>query len=434
MKRLPRTPRRFAASEDGGITIAAVFLFMASLILGSLAIDFSGRHAAQVDLQVLADTTAHSALVNRQELSPGNAMLAALAFGALNEGQQAKAVVKPSDIEFGTWDSDTRAFVPNPVSRSAVRVTARRNKASNNIVRGILTGLVGIEGFEIEAVSIVAAKSDPCTQNGVVAEKLVSVNSGNTFGPGYCVHSDADISFKNSNSFGAKSTVSLPNIANLTLPSSIQANPGLEGALKERPDRVEFAKLFSDFATGIELGDAAYIPGSVAYSWDNVTLVTGQQAESPATLEPGGVHVFLCTGSGSLQFETGTYRDVVVWTDCKIRFSQGTAFEGSAFVQKNTAAQAIHAPNGVRFGAIDNCAPTGDTVIMTTGGVHVASDLQMHGATLAAGGEIHFSARPDGMHGASVISGSTVSITSGGAFGFCDGERDIPWKQFRYVL
>ncbi|EPX83855.1 TadE/TadG family type IV pilus assembly protein [Salipiger mucosus] len=427
--------RRFCRDESGNMTILGVFLTLSSLTVGSLAVDFSRKEASHVDLQVLADATAHAALVSRQTMTAPEAIQAALAFSHKNATDAAVAI-HAGDLEFGHWDPEARTFTVNALSKQAVRVTAHRTDARGNYVEGLLTHMLGIRGFEVEAETVLAGNPTLCSQNGLVAEDSVEMTSANAFGINYCIHSDHTIKMSIGNDFGAGSIVSLPDTADLQIPSGdVGSNPGLAEALTEMPPRLNINQIIEDFAVAVETGESEYIPAGVRYSWNNRTTVNGQLKLSPDMMMAGEMHVFDCgSGNGTLDLETGTYGDLVLWTNCKMKFGQGTAFENAVIVQRNAASQAISAPNGVRFGAVDNCAPSGDVLLVTEGGMQVASDLEMHGATLAAKGPVSFAAKPDGMNGASVISGSALKVTSSGAFGFCDAERAFPWKAFRMVL
>ena len=66
MKKLPETLSNFSGEEDGGMTALGLYLTVAMLVLGGLAVDVTSLIAARTQLQVAADFAAHAALYTRE--------------------------------------------------------------------------------------------------------------------------------------------------------------------------------------------------------------------------------------------------------------------------------------------------------------------------------------------------------------------------------
>src|SRR5690606_40362238 len=129
MARFPLFPtvRRFVTEEEGGITALSLQIFMASLVLGGLALDFGNGVASKTQLQVAADAAAHAAIYTRELYSPEEAKAAALEIAALNmPGGKYGNVLTTADINFGHWNRDTQVFsVDDANARDAVKVATK---------------------------------------------------------------------------------------------------------------------------------------------------------------------------------------------------------------------------------------------------------------------------------------------------------------------
>jgi len=91
----------------------------------------------------------------------------------------------------------------------------------------------------------------------------------------------------------------------------------------------------------------------------------------------------------------------------------------------NTSAKSINAPSTLQIGKNDSCAEGNGAQILTLGGVDLAADMRMYGGQIIAKGDVAFAANANGIEGASIIAGGTISGTSNMTMGFCgDGMED----------
>jgi hypothetical protein len=426
---------QFRQQETGNMTVLALFFFLSSVMAGSLAVDFANKAHAQRDLQIIADTAAHAAMRTRLRGDSEQAIDAALEIAGRNAVAGRPAGITRGDVVFGQWDAQTRTFTPDPDGRDAVRVTAHRSRTHDNMVEGLLIGVLGFAGFELTAQSVYVAQTHPCATNGIAAEFEVSFTVQNDFDKGFCLRSDREMSFNIGNSFGDGALVLLPYPEYLNLPDGqMDSQGGLVQALDyDAGDRLNMEGIYRAFDAGFRAGEARYLPRNVTFSMDDITDVTGTYALTPEMVPPGQTRLFYCGGRGTLACGHGTFRDLAIWTDCPITFSTYTALEGVTLLQDNADDMAIRAPDGVRLGAQDGCTPGGETIVMTTGGVDIAADLQMFEATIGALGPISFAANPNCMQGAAILSGDRVTGTSSGAFGHCESARHLDWQRITMV-
>jgi len=85
----------------------------------------------------------------------------------------------------------------------------------------------------------------------------------------------------------------------------------------------------------------------------------------------------------------------------------------------NTSAQSVTSAASLQVGRNDNCAVGGGAQIITLGSMSFPSDLKIYGGQLLAAGNISFSANANGIQGAALVAGGSISGTSNMEMGFC---------------
>lgn len=433
MANLLRGRGAFVREESGSMTVGATAMLLAVLAFSSVGIDFMRWQESRTRLQIAADTVAHGALVARQSREADAAKSVALDLAAPNAGTiGAGRAILAEDIEFGTWDAETRLFSPDPTARHAVRVQATYAQSRDNIVPGLLTRLVGFAGFEVEVSSVFQTRSHQCARAGMLAETNIRFSANNAFGPYYCVHSDHTMTFVNHTDFDVHSEVTLPELGDLTAGKTT----GLDAALRARPAWLDVDRLIDDFEASLDGRGALEltIPASLLGVQPHILGVSLPTKVTPLTLLPGVFYDLSCSKGGKkLQFGAGTYRNLAIRTDCEIQMPSSVAFENVIIYQENTSDKAFSAAKGVRFGAQDSCDPAGNAMLVTRGGISVASGLELHGSALVAAGPIKFAANAGTMDGAVVISGDEIRGTANSTFGTCDHDLGLGLYAYQMV-
>ena len=435
MARLTRRLRLWRADQGGVITIFSLFLLVICLMIGGLAIDYGNAIRARTTLQQAADATAHAALVYREFATSDTATTQAVAF-AYSDLPAARAgdIVQPADIQFGTWDPATRSFTADPTSRSAVQVNMHESATSGNAIATYLLKLVGFDHWNINVSSVFETYYPACMTEGFVGQVAVDLQSNNNYLNGFCIHSNAAVSINSNNYFEAGTAVTMPDPSQIQLPASgFDSNPGLAAALQKDAWNIRLLGQIDTIAAGLAKGDSRYLPSYISNTVPN--SYTGNKVDS-TSFTPGNIYVASCNGNSPLQVSSGTVLSgVVLVTNCMLNFGSNVQLHDVAIVDTNPAAKAVTGASGLQVGLNDNCAPGGGASIMTDGGMDFPAALSLFGGQLVAKSDISFSANGNGVQGASVISGGTVSGTSGMTMAYCGTgmEADFRAEYFRMV-
>ena len=463
-------------NEDGGITPFGLYFGVATMMIGGLAVDGAGLVSTRTQLQVAADLAAHAAIMTREFETADQARAKAL---ELVEASFPKAIdgdlLRSEDIHFGYFDSTTGGFQVDENSNVAVMVETQRLSEHANPLSTHLLRLVGVGEIDVMAAAVFSGEVDPCLRDGWVAEGMVDAQSNNLFKDGFCVHSNDYVSFNQNNVFEPGVNVSMPDLANLSIPASgFAKNSGLQEALAQgymnirildKMDSIfaaladptsDFYKSYlhsawpvtltgssfetSDFKKNrinqISCGTLAALdtdPLETDFAardiFDHLTDVTsiaaggngngngngggngngnngGGNSGGGTTTGGGAAGKITIDASGTI------LKNVVIYTDCAIKFANGSALENVVIYSTNTGDKAITASQGLRLGADDFCSPDGGVQIMTQGGFEVAAKLEIYSSQVIAQGPIQFAAQGDGVEGGSFISGTTIDGTS----------------------
>lgn len=438
----PAHPRAFLRGEDGFFTAFSLYVLIVMILLTGFALDLANHYSARTQLQVAADTAAHAALVTRQRQNADGARAAALALNEANmPARRFGMVLTADDIEFGTWNFQTRRFTPNAHSRTAVRATARQTASRANELRTFLLRFAGVAAFEVGATAVFARYQPPCLREGFVAEGRVDMQSNNTFLNGFCIHSNDHVRFNQNNYFEEGTIVSMPDLDKLDIPNSgFRRNEGLEAALREGRIDIRILDEFDNIINGLRDRDAAYLPAYINPLDPVVSrnLTRNNNSLRASDLTPNRVHRLTCTsGNGSISIPNNTViRSVVIVTNCPISLGQNVQLEDVVIATTSTDSRSIDGASGVNIGRPDDCAPGGGVQILTMGGMRFPSSMGIFGGQLLAQGDITFAARANGIQGASMIAGGEIDGTSNSTMSLCGSgmEGNFEANYFRMVL
>lgn len=427
MTSILRTARRdrntgFARDESGSMTAFGLFLLIVFIALGGLAVDFANAMRVRTHLQVAADSAAHAALVARQRMSEADAIEEGLAVASATIPTESSGqYIRATDFAFGTWDETTRTFTPVAGSAEAVMVDTVRIAERANSLPTFMLKIIGFDVWNVTRRSIYERYIPRCTVEGFMSEVLVDVTSNNVFQEGFCVHSNEVVELQNNNVFEPRAMVSMPDLTNLSIPSSgMDTNTGLEEALRMG---------FYDIAVSERIAAMhALVPDRTSALYPDHYLTThvelrpnSNQRLEEGVWEEGRIHRIQCPNENrKIRIPRDTVlREGVLITNCQLEFGQGAALEDVIVLSTNTTPRAIDGPSSVRLGRDDGCAPGGDAQIITLGGVNVASGLSIYGSRIIAEGDVNFTAQADAVHGASILSNGEIRGTANGLAGTC---------------
>jgi Flp pilus assembly protein TadG len=434
-KRLTTAFRTWLADETGVMTAFGLFVFIMLLMVSGYAVDYSNAVRARAKLQVNTDAAAHAALVAREFGDASSATSAALAVAYANMPKSAYGdLINPSDVVFGTWDASTRTFTPDSSSREAVRVRMHQNSVRGNPVATFLFRLVGLDYWNINTSSIFDTYYRACTTEGFVGDYAVDLQSNNTYLNGFCIHSNDIVSINSNNYFESGTQVTMPDPSTIELPTSgFTTDPGLQDALRKDSWHIRILDQLDTIMSGLASASTRYTP----YYITNTTPIAYTQGKiGEGDLTSGNIYTASCNGNSPLNISSGTVLSkVVLVTNCLINFGSNVQLHDVVIASTSTNDKAITGASGLEVGLDDHCATGGGSQILTDGGMNFPSTMSMFGGQLIAKGNVNFSADGNGVEGASVIAGGTVSGTSNMTMAYCGSgmEEDFQAEYFRMV-
>jgi hypothetical protein len=409
----------FATGEDGGATAWSLFLLASMAMLSGIAIDVSSAITARTNLQVVADAAAHAALLKREFGTVTEARVAALTIADKNlPVEYYGQTIVAEDVVFGIWDLETSSFVADAGSRSAVQVTARQTSANENPVNVFLLQFVGQDSWDVATDATFITYHPTCLTEGFVAEQEVDIQSNNSYSNGFCIHSNSYVSLNSNNYFEPGTIVSMPNPDDIELPNSgYKTNIGLQDALREGSWNIRIVERISSIINGLSTFDEFYLPDYITAS---VLSTLPSTTVKQSNLQQGKVYTYNCTGNKQMTIDKDVLLSkVVIVTNCQIKFSSGVALEDAIIATTHTGSKSMNAPSGLRLGKNDNCLPGGGAQLLTMGSLDVASGLIMYGGQILAKDDIQFAANANGIKGAAMVAGGTISGTSNMSMGYC---------------
>lgn len=424
---------RLLHEETGSITIWSLFNLILLCTFAGLAIDVNNAVQSRTQLQGAADAAGHAALYYRLRNPEDFAIQKAQEVAAQNMPTSIFGnIIATTDVEFGDWDSVDRTFTVDSGNRTAVRVTARRVASRANAVRTFLLRFMGMSELDINAVSVWDAEDGFCPPRspdkkrgeGFFAVGMVDMQTANSFYDGFCVHSEDYVKVSQDNYFEEGVIVSMPDQSDLQVPASgMEKNDGLPEALRSMNYNLEsFFNGLPDLISEYNDPSSETMPDFIT----DTSAVHEVNLKNPASklvqsmLLEGAVNRVNCKGSNLTIDQDAVLHDVVIITDCNIKFMMGAALENVTLITTSTDTKSIDGPQGVRLGANDYCSTGEDGVtVITMGGASFAAEFQGYGVNMIAKSDLNLAAAADGLAGVNFMSGGEIDITALSDFGFC---------------
>jgi len=420
---LGRAARRFAKDADGSTTVMSLFSFITLAGVSALAIDVTHVYNKRVELQVAADMAAHAALYNRERMSAEDAKAEALALVQHSlPPEHAGHLLSADTIGFGRWEDGE--FIHDAASNSAVMVQTARTSELGNPVFSFLAQWIGQDSWDVRTNSTYVTYRPMCFREGFVAEDVVDIQSNNAYFNGFCLHSNTYVSLNSNNTFEPGTVVSMPDTADLDLPNSgFESNEGLEEALRSGAYRLRILNDIDEIFDGLREFGKDYTPD---YITSSTVLSIYDRRPTTDDFAEGHITIHSCPGSKATigAGSSNILINVVIVSDCEIKFANGIQLEDVIIATTNTSATSFNSSSGLVVGRDDNCADGGGAQLLTYGGMNFASDLHMYGGQLIALKDIEFAANADGIEGASMVSGGMIDGTSNMNMGFCGAGMD----------
>src|SRR3954468_7898137 len=152
------SPRKLNRSR-GVAMVYAIMIMTAMCMILSLAVDYGHAQLVKTELRRSADASARAAAAFiYSDLSAGTA--AAMDLASRNKADGASInLVAAQDIEYGYWDVKKKTFTKTSVASqiNAVHVIARKTEARGNAVPTMFARVLGRNGVDVQAETIVMA-------------------------------------------------------------------------------------------------------------------------------------------------------------------------------------------------------------------------------------------------------------------------------------
>lgn len=445
---------RTALRDEGGFaTPLGLIWIILLLVIGGMAVDMTNAWRNRAMLQITADAAAHAAAQILPQ--PGKpvtkddraAMVAeAVRIARLNMPPSTYGeVVTASSVEIGSWDNDTHIFDTESEFPDAVRVYAKRVRANGNEVATMLLRLGVLESWDVGARAMVQRFLPRCTRDGIISAQYAELTSGNEILAPFCLHGETGVGMSNSNSFELGTIVSMPDFADLDLPTAgYESNPGLKEALSQEHLYPRMTKKIDLLFEELQDIRSPYQPDYILYGYGHKEVLSNTEF-NPANLQPGNIYVVECgavsgpladnKSNKTIKFESDAHveKNVIV-TNCAVMLNAG-AFIGDALIlTSNEGSQSIGGNSGATVGAPDNCSPGGGAGLYSMGDVVFPSDAEFQDVQIVARGSVHIAAAPGGIKGIQVQAQGEVKLTASGGFALCPNRDDPPYQADFYRI
>ncbi|MAQ39345.1 MULTISPECIES: pilus assembly protein TadG-related protein [Thioclava] len=441
------TITEFTAEEDGVITQLSLFWTILFLAVGSLALDVSNGYRNRVVMQDAADAAALGAmylssdpLITKDEAKTRAAQLAHSNL-ASDDGT---SVITKDDVTFGYYDATNHRFVTDYAEdldlSPAVRVMAHRTTERANAAPTFFGKVIGQDGWQINTGAVAEAYQPACLTEGLAAKGVIDLQSGNSFASGFCLYAAQYVSLNQNNLFESGAIVSMPDTSKLDIPASgFKQNDGLQEALRTSFYKLRIIDRIPKIIESMRDG-TGYLPSYITNK--SPTVLTGTKLDT-TDFEPGNLYVLNCNSSVTISVpnkvddtvttDPAVISEVAVIADCPVKFGNGVALENAIFANTSTDDRSFSAPQGLRIGRDDDCAPDGGAKLITMGGVSSAAKISFFGGQILAVKDVSFSAQAEGIEGVAIVSGGKIDGTSNSRFGHCDTgmEGNIEMSYFR---
>lgn len=482
--------RAFLSNEDGAGTVFGIFLIVAVLLIGGVALDGTNLWRNHQMLQQTADVASHAGAV---ELARGNSPADARTAAAALVGSNLPADVhgnlfadQQRDIQAVRYDPATNT-ISSTGTPNAIAVTLHKSDASGNTVPTYMLRVADIMNigeatdlsqWSVSATAVTAfLETARCSStDGIYAKGTIESRANNSYGGGYCLHSQVKIWMPQRNSFGPGAGLSMPNLAACQNKCTDKANPGSEAAAFERnllmPDlgnhiasvRAELLspvtnQVQADFWGAKKMSNVQPLRDiGVMDSLFKGAVVDLTQAEfeSLTAVPEGLTYNVTCSGGQSdLQFGskngggggnggggngksnknkpsgneaassgggTSILRNVAIVTNCGLSFGSDARVEGSVILTTAKRANgAISASSGASVGTLDaSCEPDQHSVIYSKSKMHAPANFAGSNVTFVIDDDITLAASKEDHYGLSFMASGDIKIAANHTFNSCN--------------
>jgi Flp pilus assembly protein TadG len=448
---------RFSREQAGGGTIFSLFVFLALLLIGSLAVDSSNAWRSFQQMKQTADIASHAGAValangDTDTIAKTDAIdavqwnMPSSVYGTLFEDET-------TDVYMLNYDPENNA-VSSTGKMNAVGVIVHRNDTTGNSVNTLFMNFVSFvsgnnerQDFEINvrSISALSATRACSSSNGIYAKDKITLTSSNAIGGRYCLHSQSDVWLPQQNTFEPTAGLSMPDLEDCGGKCTDSANPGSEAAAFESnyimPDlnawitdtALAFTDTFGSFPEKDKFFaskslETSALPALEAVGINTSGLIKGDVVDIDQSdfeilteIPAGLVYNVSCLANGngpntrlSIDASNGgnDLTDVAVITNCSLDFGATANISGSLLVTTRVSSNStVNADSGAFIGSSSySCNADEKSIVMALSDMNVPADFAGSNVAFIVDGDIHLSASSS----SSVLEHSGVSFHASG--------------------
>ncbi len=390
-------PRRRNAQRG---SIMPLFCVALALLFGfgALSIDVGYFYYQKARLQITADNAALAAAVAISE-TPGDYETTGPAYAlSIVEHNMPEsrygAVLSEGEIEFGTWDENTKTFSPGGSDIRAVRVTTYRRASNDNAASTFFLRAFGFKAVDIQARAVAFYALGDCSSNGVRAGNEV------TFGEDARISGNTCIYGRNSVSFGEDAEIMQPaKVGALNLSDiNFGEDPTYpESALFADDIPMDASNNIAQVINDIEAG--AGLPPAIT----NVSVVS----KLPKTLTNGTAYVV----NGNVNIgEDYDIENVIIAARGRISFGEDGSITNTNNCSSGARAIGLYATQNISLG---EDATARDVEIVSGNNVSISEDVKGLSVSIEAANNVTIDEDPQitGCKSAlGTVAGSSASV------------------------
>jgi Flp pilus assembly protein TadG len=198
--------RRFIREKRGAVSVTVALSIVLLVGFGAMAVDLGHFMTTRTQLQNAADACALAAAnklladggQHDATLTISDALAMAVQVAQDNVAAKKNLSLSGSDVELGVWDQQSRSFTvvtgaSSPDEVNAVRVTVRRDNASNGPISTFMAGIFGMTNLNVQASAVAYIGYAGSTGPGVIAAPIYIEETA--LGPGDYVFQNVDTSW-----------------------------------------------------------------------------------------------------------------------------------------------------------------------------------------------------------------------------------------------
>lgn len=462
----------FRRCEDGSAPFFILWFCVLAFVAG-IALDTANAWRHKQILQQTADVAAHSGTVALAEGLSNEEVVQRVTSSIethLSPGSYGPVMSGPENISILDYNHRTSSLAATGALRNAVSVTLQRDESVGNPVNLLLLrigsvfgmGDRGFNSWQIRArsISVVAPTSLCATSDMIHAAGTIHLTANQSFGSGYCVHSQSSVWLPSRNRFAEGSVLSMPDLEYCQNKCSDSANPGAGAAAREMnmpvPDidahisKIEGSLLFAAGPTHEAFFASRPISGDTSVMEDagilhrgarrgDVVEISAGDFNSLEAYPSGLTYDVSCEGkypdrlekkskkgsssTGYMNFD-GVFEDLAIVSDCSASFSRGTVMRGSLVVLTNDTA-GISADSKAEIGdPTGGCRSSERTTILSRGDLRVPAGFATSNVSLVMRGDVKFagSAGSSTHRGLSIVTEGSIHLSAGHSFQSCNME------------